>query len=116
MNWKTVVISVLTLIASANPPQPVAPADLVLTNGRVLTVEDALPEAQALAIKGDRIAAFGTSAEMRRYVGPATQVIDLNGQLAIPGEFDQGQRVPARLPVKAVGELGPDRRTQLASQ
>jgi predicted amidohydrolase YtcJ len=88
MNWKTVVIFALTLIASVNAPQPVAPADLVLTNGRVLTVEDALPEAQALAIKGDRIAAFGTSTEIRRYVGPATQVIDLNGQLAIPGFID----------------------------
>jgi len=88
MNWKTVVIFALTLIASVNAPQPVAPADLVLTNGRVLTVEDASPEAQALAIKGDRIAAFGTSTEIRRYVGPATQVIDLNGQLAIPGFID----------------------------
>src|SRR6476659_6671306 len=51
MNWKTVVILVLTLIAPAQSPQPVASADLVLTNGRVLTIEDALPEAQALAIK-----------------------------------------------------------------
>ena len=88
MNWKTVVILALTLIAPAQAPQPVASADLVLTNGRVLTVEDALPEAQALAIKGDRIAAVGTSAEIRRYVGPATQVIDLNGQLAVPGFID----------------------------
>ena len=88
MNWKTVVILALTLIAPVQAPPPVASADLVLTNGRVLTVEDASPEAQALAIKGDRIAAFGTSAEIRRYVGPSTQVIDLNGQLAIPGFID----------------------------
>jgi len=88
MNWKTVVILALTLVTPAQAPPPVASADLVLTNGRVLTVEDTLPEAQAVAIKGDRIAAVGTSAEIRRYVGPATQVIDLNGQLAIPGLID----------------------------
>src|SRR6188472_4054522 len=87
MNWKTVILA-LTLVTPAQAPPPVASADLVLTNGRVLTVEDALPEAQAVAIKGDRIAAVGTSAEIRRYVGPATQVIDLNGQLAIPGLID----------------------------
>ena len=88
MNWKTVFILALTLIAPVQAPPPVASADLVLTNGRVLTVEDALPEAQALAIKGDRIAAIGSSADIRRYVGPSTQVIDLNGQLAIPGFID----------------------------
>jgi predicted amidohydrolase YtcJ len=72
--------------ASAEQQQPTpAPADLVLTNGKVVTVDDARPEAQAMAIRGDRIQALGTSAEMKRYVGPSTQVIDLQGQLAIPG-------------------------------
>src|SRR4249920_2869967 len=72
--------------ASAEQQQPTpAPADLVLTNGKVVTVDDARPEAQAIAIRGDRIQALGTSADMKRYVGPATQVIDLQGQLAIPG-------------------------------
>ena len=66
------------------PPQPEA-ATLVLTNGRILTVEDALPEVQAVAIRGDRLAALGSVAEIRRYVGPSTEVIDLQGQLAIPG-------------------------------
>lgn len=61
------------------------PADLVLTNGRIVTVEDAQPEAQAIAIRGDRIAALGTSDAMQAYVGPNTKVIDLHGQLAIPG-------------------------------
>src|SRR5262245_1177757 len=70
--------------ASAEQPTP-APADLVLTNGKIVTVEDALPEVQAIAIRGDRIEALGTSAGMKRYVGPSTQVIDLGGQLAIPG-------------------------------
>ena len=61
------------------------PADLVLTNGKIVTVDDAMPEAQALAVRGDRIVALGASADIRRYVGPATEVVDLQGQLAIPG-------------------------------
>ena len=66
--------------------QPASPpADLVLTNGKVVTVEDGMPEAQAIAVVGDRIAAIGSSADIKRHVGPKTQVIDLKGQLAIPG-------------------------------
>jgi hypothetical protein len=65
------------------PARP--PADLVLTNGKVVTVESAMPEAQAVAIVGDRIADIGSSADVKRHVGPKTQVIDLKGQLVIPG-------------------------------
>ncbi len=62
-----------------------APATLVVTNGRILTVEDSLPEAQAIAVRGDRIVALGSAADMRRYIGPATEVIDVRGQLVVPG-------------------------------
>src|SRR4249920_703290 len=61
------------------------PADLVLTNGRIVTVDDARPEAEAIAISKDRIQALGTAAEIKAMTGPSTQVIDLQGQLAIPG-------------------------------
>jgi len=61
------------------------PADLVLTNGRIVTVEEQQPEVQALAVNGDTIAALGTNAEIQRYVGPNTRVIDLKGALATPG-------------------------------
>ena len=61
------------------------PADLVLTNGRIVTVDDTRAEAQAIAMRGDTILALGTSAEMQKLVGPNTKVIDLKGQLAIPG-------------------------------
>ena len=67
------------------PQQPVQPADLVLTNGKVVTVEDELPEAQAIAMRGDRIIALGRAADMQPFVGPGTQVVDLKGQLVIPG-------------------------------
>ena len=79
------VDGLVTISARAAGRQPVTPADLVLANGRVVTVEDSQPEAQAIAIGGDRIVAVGSSADIRRYVGPATRVIDAGGQLVIPG-------------------------------
>ena len=61
------------------------PATLVLRNGQVVTVDAAMPEAQAIAITGDRITAVGSNDAIQKYVGPNTQVIDLAGRLAIPG-------------------------------
>src|SRR3954468_21643947 len=61
------------------------PADLVLTNGHIVTVEDARPEVEAIAVSGDRIMALGSAAEIKPMIGPNTKVVDLNGQLAIPG-------------------------------
>ena len=65
--------------------QGVEPATLVLRNGTIVTVDAALPEAQALAARGDRLVAVGSNAEIQRFVGPATTVIDLAGATAIPG-------------------------------
>ncbi len=45
----------------------------------------AIPEATAVAIRGDLVAAVGSQAALRRYLGPSTKVIDLGGKLAIPG-------------------------------
>jgi len=63
-------------------------ADLVLTNGKIVTVDPALPEAEALAVKGYRILAVGTAEEMAAHVGPGTRVMDLEGRLAVPGFID----------------------------
>ena len=61
------------------------PADLVLRNGRVITVDEQMPEAQAIAIKGDRILAVGSDRGIEGHISDTTKVIDLAGQLAIPG-------------------------------
>src|ERR1017187_6758686 len=61
------------------------PADLVLRNGKIVTVNGAAPTAQAIAVRGDKIAALGTNADAPKWIGPNTKVIDLKGQLAIPG-------------------------------
>jgi predicted amidohydrolase YtcJ len=62
-----------------------APADLVLRNGKIVTMNSAAPAAQAMAVTGDRIAAIGSDADIKQWVGPATKVIDLHGMTAIPG-------------------------------
>ena len=60
-------------------------ASLILINGTVVTVDETLPEAEAIAIHGDTILAIGTSEEIAALAGPETEIIDLEGQLAIPG-------------------------------
>ena len=67
------------------PAAVVSPADLVLRGGKIATVDAALGEAEAIAINGYTITAVGNNAEIERYVGPETEVIELNGRLAIPG-------------------------------
>jgi predicted amidohydrolase YtcJ len=84
------VVSVLGVslagLSGCGSPSPAAtPADLVLRNGRVVTVDEAKPEGQAIAVTGGKVTFVGSDAEIQRYVGPKTDVIDLAGQLAIPG-------------------------------
>jgi predicted amidohydrolase YtcJ len=74
---------ILSAVVIAQPAQ--TPATLVLRNGKVVTVDAAIPEAQAIAIRGDRIAAVGSNESIQPLIGPSTQVIDLRGQVAIPG-------------------------------
>jgi predicted amidohydrolase YtcJ len=74
------------LLAACNRTEaPPEPADLLLLNGRVETVDADLPEAESIAVRGDRILAVGTTAEMERFRAPATRVIDLGGRLVLPG-------------------------------
>jgi predicted amidohydrolase YtcJ len=61
------------------------PATLVLQNGKITTVESSQPEAQAVAIRGDIIAAVGSNEDIAPYIGAETEVIDLQGQFAMPG-------------------------------
>jgi hypothetical protein len=78
------ICSIALTTLRGQQPTPVA-ADLVLLNGKIVTLESAQPQVEALAIGGNRIAAIGTTTAIKRYVGEKTQVIDLNGQLVIPG-------------------------------
>jgi hypothetical protein len=77
----------LLLVARTGRPA-VEPATLVLHHGRIATVDEAKPEAQALAARGDTLVAVGTDAEIAPYIGPRTRVIDLQGRRAVPGFID----------------------------
>jgi predicted amidohydrolase YtcJ len=74
-----------SVLLARTPQAAQTPADLVLRNGRIVTVDDKLPEAQALASRGGKIVFVGSNADVAKFVGASTKVIDLNGQLAVPG-------------------------------
>ena len=69
-------------LAAAHAQAP----DTILINGKIV-VYDAAP-AQALAVRDGKIAAIGSSADIRALAGPATRVIDLGGRTVIPGLID----------------------------
>jgi predicted amidohydrolase YtcJ len=82
-----VLLSLTTVAAvrqTSQSPQ-IQPADLVLRNGTVVTLDERTPDAQAMASRDGVIVFVGSNADVARFVGPSTQVVDLNGQLAIPG-------------------------------
>jgi predicted amidohydrolase YtcJ len=72
-------------LAAFAQPQSSQYADLVLRNGKIVTLNSATPVAQAVSIRGDRIVALGRDADAARWTGPGTKVIDLRGMLAVPG-------------------------------
>lgn len=61
------------------------PADLVLRGGKIVTLDEKNSEAQALAIRGDRIVIVGSVAEIQPLIGSKTKTIDLAGRMAMPG-------------------------------
>jgi len=75
----------LFLTIGCAPASDLPPADMVIHNGKVVTVDDNVPEAEGIVINGDRIELVGSNEEVEAYIGPDTEVIDLDGALAIPG-------------------------------
>ena len=78
------LVTVLAVLAGCDAGSNDA-ADLVLRNGNIVTVDDANPQAQALAAKDGHIVALGSDADIEQYIGSDTEVIDLEGMTAIPG-------------------------------
>ena len=60
-------------------------ADMVLLHGKIVTVDDKVPEAQAIAVREGKILAVGSDAEIRPFISAKTKTIDLQGKLAVPG-------------------------------
>src|SRR5205085_8973755 len=68
--------------------EPRSPADLVLFNGKVWTVNAAQPQAEAVAVWRDRILAVGANDDIKPLAGPKTRVLDLKGRRVVPGFYD----------------------------
>jgi predicted amidohydrolase YtcJ len=84
----TIGAAVAALAAAAGARQAALMPDLLLVNGRVLTVDARFSTAEAVAVTGERITAVGASGDLRRLAGPDTRVIDLGGRTLIPGLMD----------------------------
>jgi predicted amidohydrolase YtcJ len=65
-----------------------APAELVLMNGKIITVDKNFSIREAVGISAGRIVAVGSDGELRRWTGPHTRVINLRGRTVIPGLID----------------------------
>ena len=84
-----VLLATFTLVQSPAP-------DLVVANARVFTGSASQPWAEAISVKGDRIAAVGTTAEIAKTAGSATKTIDAGGRLLIPGINDAHTHIGVR--------------------
>jgi predicted amidohydrolase YtcJ len=87
MNRIVLIISLSVLLPLVAHGQQ-APADLILLNSKVFTANSVKPFAEAVAIRGERIVAVGTSAEVEKLAGAKTRRIDLQGRVVIPGFND----------------------------
>ena len=81
-------LSALLLLLLALPALALPPADTVLYNGKIFTVDASHPWAQAVAIRGERIVAVGANAPVRALAGPHTRSINLGGRVVVPGLND----------------------------
>ena len=75
------LLLVLTLAAVYAQP----PADLIVRNGKIVTMEPAQPVVQAVAIGNGVILGLGTNAQVARFAGKDTKIVDLGGAFATPG-------------------------------
>ena len=80
----TFLAAVLTVTLCAQQAAP----DLVVSNGKIITVDDRFSIAQAVAVRGDRVIAVGTNQDIARLAGPNTRRIDLAGKSVVPGMID----------------------------
>ncbi len=86
--WLAFAVSIASLSAAWTVAGQQEPADLVLVNGIVLTVDPNDSIAEAVAVRAGKIVAVGSTADVRRLAGERTTVVDLAGRTATPGLID----------------------------
>ena len=85
------VVACLAVAAACTPagPKPEATADAIYSGGPIVTVDDARPSAEALAVKDGKILAVGAKSELEKaHKGSATRLVDLGGRALLPGFID----------------------------
>jgi predicted amidohydrolase YtcJ len=82
------LLSAACFCLSARSAEEAGAADVVVTNARIWTGNPAQPEAEALAIVRDRIAAVGKNTDLRPMIGPKTRVLNMHGRRVVPGFYD----------------------------
>ncbi len=73
---------------AAPPPELVVYPELILFNGKVLTVDEQFAIAEAVAARDGKVLAVGTNADIKRLAGPQTRLVDLEGRSVVPGFID----------------------------
>lgn len=81
--WVATALIVFSWNAAAIGQQPMA--DWILVNGNIATMDDAQPQAEAIAVRRDRILAVGSNDYVRRFADTETRVIDAQGNFVMPG-------------------------------
>ncbi len=84
---KTLALSALALLV-ASTLHAAKPADLVVLRGQIWTGDENRPQAEALAVRGERIIAVGSNDSIGSYVGPDTRIVDALGRRVVPGFID----------------------------
>ena len=92
-NWRSVAVAGLLLAACAAPqelPQAQASGEgvTIFLNGEIITVDEALPQAEAVAVRDGRILAVGTREDVSRAAGAGASLRDLGGAILAPGFID----------------------------
>ena len=110
-----IVVALLSAASAVSiARQTAAPADLVLINGKILTVDQDFTQAQAFAVRGGRFIAVGGNEDARLHIGSATRVIDARGRTVIPGLIDShvhalgvaaGEAAQPYRNLRSIGEL-----------
>jgi predicted amidohydrolase YtcJ len=78
----------IAALSGCSTLMPAEPADTLLVNGRITTLDPKQPNAEAIAIRGERIVAVGSEKDLSSYRGPGTRVINLERRVVIPGLND----------------------------
>ena len=93
-SMKYLLLATVLLLATRPATAQKRPPDIILTGGKIFTAAPARPYVQALAVRGDRIVAVGTTAQINQLAGPRTRRIALRGRTVVPGFNDAHAHLP----------------------